>query len=376
MPCGGGGRVSALSLSSASAASNVYGYEPSGPLVIAGKAYRRELVGWFPCHTFQWDGLFSFNTDSQLVGEPAISDPGMNTRLVKDEEGELYQLNVTKGVVCLSSGVSVLPCDRLEYNRIPVYIGWDASVGSPPLQDAAFDSSHNLYVVPVLVTPAGQAPYRAAARINLRGKSPSVTRLYGASPAEAQPGTVEQLDSSGVHEIEVDHQQNVYVLDKRQRWDDSVLVRYNGSTGVQVCRTESNTFSWPEALHVSRSDGQIFVFRSGSLRFLNANDLKETKSIEVRGIDFVTDLTESDAGNPSQRAIWIIGFSIPSKPSSFDVENGNTAGYEPRYKPYLAKVPFSGSGPIDAKCLCDEYAETNEEYLSLPLSIVRTGDDF
>ena len=213
---------------------------------------------------------------------------------------------------------------------------------------------------------------RAAARIRL-GATPAtntVVQIYGA------PG----LYATGVQEIEIDNSQNVYVLDKRN-WTNSRLLRFNRDSGAVTGDVQLTSVGniLPTAFHVSRKDGQIFLADSwggpsASLLVLSPTTLTKTREIPIRGLGYISDLAEYAVGS-SSRTIWAAGFSLPIAVPPADLTNNSWSQYPPLFKPMLAEIPLSGSGPIDAKVL-SEYGEDGKDYLSLPLSIVCTGDDY
>lgn len=357
--CGDSPNAALSSVKGLTSQLNELGCEPNAPLLVAGKMYTYDPYNYE--HSFMADRIFGFECDYSAVGEPLTwGDERLNTRLVKDNVGGLYQLNVIKGLVRLSNGQSVLPRSCLPYDGNDVVIGWNKDKGSPPLQDVTFDASGDVYVVPVLIIqPAGES-YRAAARIRL-GASPgenSVVQLY------------KPLFASGVHEIEMDHTQKVYILDKG-KWDllGNNLRCYNRDSGLIEDRMRLGYYVKPEAFHVSKRDGQIFVVDGGYTLTQMPSLHSETREVQIRGMDYVTDITEdTDTGT-----IWLVGYRFESWPGNTNIRNGTTVVCKPGFMPCLAKIPRDSSGPIDAVIVSD-YEISGTGHLSLPLSIIYTGN--
>jgi hypothetical protein len=260
-------------------------------------------------------------------------------------------------------GRPVLPRCSLPYEGNDVYIGWNKDKGAPPLQDLAFDDSGDVYVVPVLVAPTGKESYRAAARIHLGATAGDnqVVRLYS-----------EPLFISGVHEIELDHAQMVFILDKRH-WADSMLLCYDRDSGrLERSRSCGELLQgiMPSAFHVSPRDGRISIV-SDNNSLIQASSLdagpSDIQRTDIRGMSYITDIAEDD----SNGAIWLAGFHIESRPNAADVLNGATVFFAPAFKAALARVSRDATGPIEPTTLSD-YAIAGKEHLSLPLSIVCT----
>jgi hypothetical protein len=359
--CADGSAVASQSLNTTASSLGASGCAPEGAVLIAGKTYTYDPYAGI--RYFSADRIFGFDNDFNTVGEPLTwGDDRLNTRLANDR-GTLYQLNVRRGLVRLSDGLPVLPRGCLPYEGNDVYIGWHKEKGSPPLQDVVFDTSGDVYVVPVIVIPKSGEPHRAAARIRL-GPENEVVQLYDTP-----------LFASGVHEIEIDREQNVFVLDKRH-WDDSVLLCYDRDSGVleesQGLR-ELLGAREPSAFLVSQQDGRIlFACDNDSLvqiRQLQASSLWDLEETEISGMSYVTDMTEED----DTGTIWIAGFRFESMPNPDNVRNGATLFQEPRFKPVLAKIAGDPNAPCEVVTVSN-YEPAGKEYLSLPLSIVCTGN--
>ncbi len=363
----GGGIMSLASTASTSPAAQgtVAGCAVSGPWAVAGKAYfcDRDLMD----QCIMSDRIFSLNASGAITGQPATcADDGYCGRLVADAAGNLYQVHLTKGLVSVATGQSILAprALRLGNTNTMVYVGWNGVSGAPPIQDAAFDSSGDVYVVPVVVCPTNGSSYRAAARIR-PGDAPQVIQLY-----------TTPLFATGAYEIETDNSGNVYVLDKRH-WDDSRLLRYQRNSSQLQDSVELETAAsvgTPTAFYVSPG-GRIWVADQTwdtmshhcylvELR----SDYSPAKRVEITPMGYLTGICE----HPSTGDIWTVGFRTWFIRT--DVLNGIASTEPPRYGPYIARVRSSDSGSVPATFLLPSgYQETENEQLSLPLSIVWKG---
>lgn len=347
------------------------GFWPAGgcvwdsSLVIAGKAYsnrRDDGPG-----NFLTDRLYGYNDYQydrrELAENPCTwGEERLNTRLARHPDGSLYQLNVKRGLVRVDDGALVMRPDTLEGPAgETVYIGWGSKNRMPPMQDVDFDADGNAYVVPVTIEEEAGSLYTAAAQISLE-PSPTVTKLYRSS-----------LQSNGVQEIEVDKNNQVYILDKRD-WKNSVLFRFGSlSTTPQQWRLR-NLFGIykPTAMHVSDTDGTVFITSGTSGVALYKIDLEGNSvgdPIRFSDMHYATGITE----DPLSNTLWIIGFGFDRYPLEKDLNDAFTFALTqfPYFKPYLAKIPANAPDNITPLGL-SEY-DTVGEYLALPLSIVATG---
>ncbi len=354
--------MSAIGVFNATPAGRPCGSVPEAPLLIAGKIYRCDAYN--AEHHFSSDGIFGYDSDRRATGEPFRRDVDrLNTRLVTDPDGTLHQLNVRDGLIKLPTDEPVLRWGRLGFESRQVDVGWieqyhSEAYPTPPIQDAVFDSSGYLYVVPVSLGP-GQ---RAAARIRL-GANPDtgqVVQLYGES----------DLHPTGTYEIGLGPQEDVYVLDKRN-WGNAVLRRYDRDSGHQTRSLELSQVitgfpAAPTAFHVSPADGQIIIANLTSLVFLRPSDFARIKDVEVSGVGQIVDIAEDAAG-----AFWVLGSATEGSVAGRDLRSGACMQYPPQFKAFLAKVPRNSGDSVTATCV-SEYPEDGTEHLSFPISIVCT----
>jgi hypothetical protein len=365
--CGPGAGLSSFGMPAVPGLSSAADRDLTAPLLVAGKAY------WYypydDLNFFLSDRIVGFDRSYRRVNvyRPWDEDR-LNTRLVKDHLGRVCQLNVVRGLVRLTDGKVLLPCQRLRYGTSWVDVGWTRQKNSVPLQDATFDAAGDLYVVPVYVTPDGQTGYRAAARIRLdtQPANNKVVRLYGTVP------DAHRYYPTGVHEIELDPAQYVYVLDKRQ-WKDSRLLRYDRESGQEKAFINVQN---PAAFHVSRRDGRIVVADPCSLHFLNPAGFvlgQIDKNVEIKCLNesYITALAEESATG----TLWVAGCALAYRPPTRDIGTGATRAYAPTFRPFLAQVPRAAVGPVQGVPASDYQADEGES-LSLPLSILCTDGSF
>ncbi len=171
--------------------------------------------------------------------------------LIRDGTGREYVVHGVYGVLDLETGAPLVsPHAAKPFNGGSVSIGLDPWGEGVSLLDAAFapgDSSEAfIYVVPVVVTPPGGGhTYKAAAKLQLQGDGDyEVAAIFGIDPADdpdpcanasvtCDAGWVRPLcDLSGVRELEIDPDGNIYVASASHYNDNDWLLIYNESTGT------------------------------------------------------------------------------------------------------------------------------------------------
>ena len=134
---------------------------------------------------FLSDRLYGMDSNGGLVSGPfAMPDERLNGKLVRDHSGNLYQLNLERGLVRLADGQPIVPPGSVPVDSEPrhglqasVYVGFQgedrASWGRPVL-DAAFDAPGTCtWSQWSLPRRDRSAPYVAAAKLKLDDTSPS-----------------------------------------------------------------------------------------------------------------------------------------------------------------------------------------------------------
>ena len=200
-----------------------------------------------------------------------------NIRLVQGTKGELYQINSETGVLRLNeTNEVIIPPGRIELTDIneprydksaTVYVGIqgkDPDAFGRPILDAAFDTNY-VYVVPVVVDPDGNDPYVAAAKLELlHAASPPyrVLKLYD-DPSAFNPNDSDNPNLSGLRDIELDGQGNLYVLNVHSRNQSNILWRYEPNGAIERLDLgnldSGRDLPGPVAMHVSSTKNLLYL---------------------------------------------------------------------------------------------------------------------
>jgi hypothetical protein len=290
----------------------------------------------------------------------------------------VYLVNSEEGVLRLSdsSVTQVIAPREVDYPSDPryrrpasVFVGMQGERSTSfgrPILDVAFDAQGYAYVVPVVVQPAGQEAYEAAAKLKLdNGKGPSwqIVQLYDDPPANNDNQVRDYL-----REIEVDEAGNIYLLNVH-RYESDILWKYGGD-GTMLRRwdlmVQGRATNVPDPLGLTvPAEGQTMYLASGQLNredpnstviyglYAEAVDVFVARQITIKGMALVSSVTEDPTG-----ILWVLGFNtvkLPPRPGmkeQFD------------HAPRLARIPL---GVQFAQA--QDIAGTN---LALPTSIVCT----
>jgi len=370
------------------------------PLLIAGKRYDADQ------DDFLSDRVYGLDEDANLVCGPCASELSdqLNGKLVRDHEGQIYQVNLKEGLVRLSEGNSVVVVPNatfLNFAEEPRYHGLaDVYVGRQnlstslerPIEDAAFDKDGYVYVTPVVVEPVqDQNTYVAVAKLELLDDSCSppyqVVQLY--DPMNPN----DTLGPKYMNEIEVDDNGNLFganvyhydACDIYARRPAVWVYDTNGTTKKRFYlvdpNNEANSIHAPVALHVSNATGRLFLAsslntpeaNSTSLYVMAKDDLLEASYglddvnvVKVHHMGHITGITE----DPMTGTVWVVGYSFWTMPSALEMMEASFIYNEPFYRPYVAQIP-PGVTEVNAVCLSDYSGD--EPDLALPLSIIWTG---
>jgi hypothetical protein len=325
------------------------------------------------------DRLYILDDQGQYSDEFVLAANRGNTKLVMDPGGELYQLSYEKGLIKIVAGESVLPSGRLPYAVEPRYQmaatvsvglqGDEQNVWGRPVMDAAFGADGYLYVVPVVVQPAGEEAYLAAAKLRLRdNQTPpyDIIRIYDDPPL---PGDNQQRNS--LREIEVDNRGNVYVTNAHRLNESDILWAFDSSTGLMKDRLDlvapysDVNIPAPIGLCASEFDSLLYLAStrnrpdagSAIVYGLSTDTLRLERIIAIEGMGHITSVTE----NPDTGSLWVAGFTMSDIP---DYPNPFKPSF---YRPYLAEIPYGSNGPVEAKSL------SAASDLALPMSILWAG---
>lgn len=379
------------------------GFE-SEALLISGKSswnVFRDGFDAFYDHV-KMQNLYTLNHQGQCLDSTALSSARRVARLVRGSDDQIYMTCVGTGVVRLLEGGAsevVLPsgqdysvASEPRYGQIArVRAGLHvngAGVWGRPIWDVAVRAD-GLYVVPVVVVPAFDEAYLAAARLVPSVSHSSgyeVAQLYDHSrifnrddPSRPQPffdpDNPTNPHLGGLREIEVDAAGNVYVLNAQSRFKSDALWRHPPTGGAPelVSLTDPHIPN-PIGLCVSDKDGMVYVASgrtshaaggSAAVHGFSITDLTPQCEIRIDGMQQVSDLTK----DPSTGDIWVVGFTLNAQRLWDPASYGEVT--ESFYEPCLAKVSCDPKGASDVVSVpivghCD---------LALPLSIVWTATE-
>jgi hypothetical protein len=348
-------------------------------LLIAGK------MGTNDGPTKLKDNLYVFNSSAQYVRSLSLASDRCNLRIVQDPNGQFYQINSETGVLRLdTSHTIIIPPKQItipsnqttlttepRYNKsATVYIGFkgvgSAAVGRPIL-DAAFDAYGYVYVVPVVVNPAGNEPpsYVAAAKLHLRPSENPPYKLITLYDDPPLPG--DNQYHNNLREIEIDSVGNLYVINAHNLNESDALCRYNPNGAVEqhvnLAAQDINLYD-PTGMYMSDATDMLYL-ASGQYNpedsnssiiygFSTKGNLTLTRTITIQNMQLATSITE----DPVTGSLWVVGFNmvIPVAPNPTQ---------PPFYYPRLAMVPL-GSNSVQAQPLSGAHD------LAMPLSILWT----
>lgn len=371
----------------------------TAPLVIAGKS---NIAGEQSIFLYDVDTNGNCLSDAQLPACPDGDCAPVNGRLVKDSNDEIYQINANYGLVHQITGVPVVPPKgNIPFMDSLVKVGINSNNGLP-LLDVVFSPINPdiVYVVPVLITPAGGGcTYKAAAKLALTGglSTPdySVIMLYGNDP-NMDPGVtitgsecgslILEPDVQQSQEIEIDEFGNLFVLSSQNKGDNDWIIVYDELAGTASEQRVliSDLLEGPVSMHVSDYSNNLYlassvdfpadankvdiykfdIQRSGN----QVTGLNYSGNIEVSnpvpqeaGFGFFNTITSIDE-NPATGTLYAAGFT--SLRYEDDYINANPLPIPAT--PTLAVIPFETSEPIYA----NKIAGSN---MALPLSLIWTG---
>jgi parallel beta-helix repeat protein len=325
--------------------------------------------------------LYVFDCNGVCMGWSEPESDRCNIRVVKDREGNLYQLNSEAGVLRLDeTNEVIIPPGRIpdvnepRYNKAAVvYVGLQGTgqdaIGRP-IFDAAFDTNF-VYVVPVVVDPndPNEKPYAAAAKLQLleSGNPPyQLMQLYDEIPPT---GTSQYRNN--LRDIELDAEGNVYVVNTHRINENDTVWKYSPD-GTKISLSLGNPthpndyLPDPIGMCVSNTAGMLYLasgqynpagINSTVVHGLSLEDLAPKRTITVNGMHHVADITEE----PTTGSLWIVGFNMDSFPPS------PNPGEPAFYHPCLANVAYD-SNTAQAVSIYDP----NIHDLALPISIVWT----
>lgn len=338
------------------------------------------------------DRLYSFDNNYLISDNSVPAMERANSKLIKDNEGEVYLINSAQGLIRLSDDMTIIDSDYFtvtepRYGTLAeVTVGLQGSTPNwygRPIQDVAFDpqyavDNNYIYVTPVVVNPLSDPNlvYTAAAKIRLTSPANyQVLQIYD-DPNASSPKDNRKLN--GIRELEIDSENKLFVVNVNSENESDIIWvydTYGKNDGIMLKRlelTDPNNEVYipaPIGLHVSDDTDTLYLASSQgprdanyvSIYGLSTDNLQLERTIEIEGMCHVTDITEDTESG----TLWVSGFSmenIPEKPL-FDEP--------PFYYPYLAQIPLENDN-IEAVNI-SEINDPNNCDLALPLSIVWTG---
>jgi len=348
---------------------------PGGSLLAVGKTYSVDLQG---SDDFLQEALYGLDAAGAATPCGGVSGMGqMNIRLVKGPEGEVYAVNLERGLVkvggvqpLIRTRVCSVDCEPRTQGPATVYVGMQGvggTVAGLPILDAAFDESGDLYVVPVVVSPEGTDAYVAGARLRQGGGGWSVVQLY-APQTQANDNIV--LDN--LREIETDCRGRVLVLNvARQNRSDAVLV-FDRDTGLEAGREDVAGLGMesPGAMRLVGGGGVLVLGGASSGKAcvvaVSVGDLGQSgphgRLFEVVGMDQVTGLAE----DPGTGAVWVTGIVLEDVPAAFDSTTMlDVLNRPPFYSGCVASLMVDQQTPVEARPV----VSGGERTLSLPLAV-------
>ncbi len=338
--------------------------DPNGLLIMGkGRAslYGYELVGYD-------DLVLGFNDCNTLLGSYFLSEDRTNVRLLQDREGNLCTINSVQGIV-KADGQSILYPGPIAYDagpQVTVGLTYGTEPTGRPLLDAAFKDEF-LYVVPVVVQTNDEQPFLAAAKLKRSSTSYRVEQLY--YDTGLQGSNDQNPNLSGLREIEVDDNHNVYVLNVHRQNASDILWKYDEHGHVQGCVFLDNLEpAIPDPIGLCVVGDDLFIACgqydfSGSCQStiyrLSTSDLSVVQTITVSDIQQITGITSDQQGS-----LWVTGFSMETITENIDT---NTILLP---VPYLAQISLGDTQvhSVQATCLNNQKPE-----LMLPTSILWMG---
>lgn len=330
------------------------------------------------------DSLYVFDQTGlyQTSGRCALEHS--NTRLIQNNQGRFYQINLQGGIIPLADANSILSPCRLSTPNDPRYgvssnvlVGLQGEFGNwtgRPIQDAVFDDAGYLYVVPVVVDPnTAEEPYMAIAKLMLSedpNELPALIQLYD-DPPEAG----DNQERNALRELEIDSSGYLYVINAHTNNESSILWVYDTDNSLPVIRLDLGDpngtpfIPGPLALYASKQTDMLFLASSLNVPDANSATLYQMSTIDfsvseiqIPDMGHITDVTEE----PNTGDLWVSGFTMS------DIPEYPNLGDDPFYKPYAAHL-LSGGASLEVLDLALDNDPNND--LALPISIQWIGQN-
>lgn len=296
----------------------------------------------------------------------------LHFKLIQSDTGEINVIDFN-GVKDLWNTEVISPASHA--NIIEPRYGSDATVTlgihdtsgnlwGRPILDAVIQENA-MYVVPVVVHPKDREPYMAAARLSAHE---DIEQIYDDFSSDfTQSPALDNPNLTGLREIEVDEQGNVYVLNVHRLNSSTILWKY-GPMGNVLCYQELDTLGIADPIGlcvVQGLDDAIYVASARSdpnnpqtarLYCLSQEDLQVQRTIQINGMQQVTAMTEQGQTG----IVWVVGTTLSTLPERLDLYN------PPTYSSWIAEVK-----PQDKQVNAQSLIHQNGEII-LPMSIIWT----
>ena len=262
-----------------------------------------------------------------------------NVCVVSGSDTQAYIVSSERGLIKLK-GESILAPTRRPTVDGTISFGIDVQGAYPtglPLLDACV-SSEALYLAPVVISPDGDVPYVAAARLSRDGAT--VEQIYHDS-AWFNPEHFTKPDRYyGLREIELDDQSNLYALSVYRVRGCTMLWKYD-SQGAILAKSSGEDLGIedPLALCYCQAGEQLYV-ASGLLTAgrhdqsvvyqlaIEAGGFRVAREIVISGMHHITSMTADAEG-----VLWVTGFSLTDEiPAKVYANTGM------EYGPRLARI--------------------------------------
>jgi hypothetical protein len=356
--------------------------------------------------------LYSVRSNGLVMQSNMMLEPG---RLATDAGGHMFFNQGHAGPVDAQTGRPKLGSVRglRCRNGAMVSVGVDVGAKGLPITDIAVSPGdpNTLYVVPVLVTPAGGAhPYRGAAKLVFSDdpNQPAcrVDQLYALDPEDYSSHVFTASDGRGLHnpdfehvsEIELDAQGHVLLLSAHGYSDNKWILIFKeddanalcgrvdlGALGIEAPTAMLASASASCAYLTARAGGTqtpaSVVYRlamvddgEGRVDLQLADEIQIVAPVPALCSDvpsacqggYITAIT-SLAENPGDGTVYAVGFTIPKLIEA-----------EPQWPaiirrgifatPFLAEIPPDGSEAITRL-----FTDSGPTAPVLPMSIIWTG---
>jgi len=355
-----------------------------GPsIVILGKPsvdnYGPNLKRKFLLYSFGLDG--TYEQDYPLDGSAKYC----NIRVIRRSQNDLYLVNSKEGIIGLNGEPLISPHTKaFNHSRISVGIQEaDGQYWGRPILDACIKDGR-IYVVPVVVHPDNNPDndaYLAAAELSPLGNGDfTIIRTFADEAllkvnekGHELTGLRQSPNLMGLRDIEVDEQNNVYVLNAHNENDSSLLWKFdpNGLIAAKkfLSRDDPNDPDDSEIAHpagLCYSHGKVYV--ASGLRALSSPDVVMVYGLDASTLDVIRTVT---IGN----MYHITG--IGAGPDGFILASGFTVEYLETFDgviPFpcasLAQIPV-----LEDSVMADIPFPGNYNGLALPLSVIWTGNN-